>query len=241
MHPKVFNMKSERCLVCMGDVDQGMDLVGWLKGDDIICGKCRKAFERIDVHTNLENIPCHILYTYNDELEDDLYRFKENRDIALAPIFFHLDVERINKRYRGFQIVIMPSNQEKIAMRSFHHMSEMLKAIKLPILDPFYKTKVHKQSLQTFLNRKNIQKIMKIKPGFTFPEAPLLIIDDVITTSATMKWACHLLEGHGYPIEILALSANPLFLEKAKKRKLVESIIAFKNRSDYNRKHKKGW
>ncbi|MEG0265512.1 MAG: ComF family protein [Erysipelotrichaceae bacterium] len=213
-------MKHESCLVCMQELDEGMDIIGWLKGDDNICGYCRKLFDQIDYHTKLDTYPLHILYTYKDDIENLIYCFKENRDIALAPIFFKQYTQYINRHYKGFTIVIMPSNQEKTQMRTFHAMLEMLKEVNLTIIDPFYKTKVHKQSLQSFKDRLKIQEIMKMKENIILPNTPLLLIDDVLTTASTIKWAFHLLSDHPYPIEGLVLSAHPLFLEKAKRVKV---------------------
>ena len=99
----------------------------------------------------------------------------------------------------------------------------MLKGIGLPFVEPFYKCKDHKQSLQSFENRHFIDQVIKRKDAFLLPEAPLLIIDDVCTSGSTLACAYSLLQMHTYKIEALVLSAHPRFVESCDKKRLKTS------------------
>lgn len=160
----------------------------------------------------------HIVYEYNEFLESMLFQMKEGRDIALAPVFFHDVMKQISKKFRHYVVVRMPSAKEKTMERGFHPLQEMLKSCTLQQIDPFYKTSNHKQSLQSIEHRKIITQVMQKKPDVNLPNRKLLLIDDVCTSGATLRHALHLLHDHKQKIEIITLSAHPLFLQECKER-----------------------
>lgn len=224
---------NEYCSICFEQIDKGCGFLDWLSGDHIICGNCQRLFHISDVDTYIETLPIHVLYQYDEELENLIYQYKESRDIALAPVFFYNHVKQIQKRYKGYHIVIMPSNEEKIKERTFHHMLEMLRDIHLPIIDPFTKTSYRKQSLQTLEERYHIADIITLKQDVDIPDTPLLLVDDVLTTGSTIKAAYHLLKQHTYKIEALLLCAHPRFLEicpQNRKRTILKSYLKRKER-----------
>lgn len=206
-------MKQDTCCICFQNIEQGLTIADWIAQDSCICGNCKKEFVRLQKQTTWQHIPIHIEYLYNDFLENLLYQFKESRDIALKEVFFYDCIKKINDKYRHYQIVIMPSSYEKIEERNFHHMLEMLNKCKLPIMDPFEKISNHKQSLQSFEERQNIGTYIRIKPNAKLLEKPILLVDDVITTGATIKYAYQQLIKHTTKIEAFILCANPLFVE----------------------------
>lgn len=206
-------MKHERCLICFEDIEQGLTLSEWIMQDNCICGLCKKQLLLLNKHILWNGIPLHILYEYNEFLENLIYQFKENRDIALREVFFYDHIKKLNDKFRHYQIVIMPSAYEKIQERGFHHMIEMLKRCRLPITDPFEKIQNHKQSLQSVKERQNIGSYIRIKQNAKLLNKPILLIDDVITTGATLNYAYQQLFKHTTKIEALVLCANPLFVE----------------------------
>ena len=65
-----------------------------------------------------------------------IFQFKEGRDIALRPVFFHEVMQELNDKFRQYAIVLMPSSKEKMLERGFLPVREMLKACKLEIIEP---------------------------------------------------------------------------------------------------------
>lgn len=206
-------MNHNLCLLCFQDIDHHASFSSWLAHNSYLCGDCLRQLQVLDLHTSIEGLPLHILYSYNEFLENMLYQYKENRDIALHCVFFHTYMKKINVKFRQYQIVIMPSSKEKIQERGFHHLREMLKDCKLPILDPFEKIGNRKQSLQSYKERQNIASYIQLKGNYDISNRPILLVDDVITTGATLKHAYHLLSGHTSKIEALVLCAHPRFVE----------------------------
>lgn len=205
------------CRLCFAPIHQHLTLQRYLMSSPLLCGDCFALLHFVNVQVKLDHCRMHILYEYNEFLETMLFQFKEGRDIALAPVFFHDVMNQLFKKYRHYVIVRLPSGKEKTMERGFEPLQEMLATCKLQQIDPFYKISNHKQSLQSYENRKNITQVIKRKPNMQLPNKKLLVVDDVCTSGATLTHALHLLQGHKKNIEILTLSAHPLFLQECKK------------------------
>lgn len=213
-------MKEEYCRLCMEEIHKKISVFDYLKQDQLLCTSCKMQLKRINRRTHLENIPLTILYEYNDFLENMIFQYKEGHDVALRDIFFYEDIKVLNDKYRHYTIVLMPSSQEKLCERGFVPVEDMLTRCKLPIIEPFYKSENHKQSLQSFKDREHIKDVIHRKPGFKLPKTKLLLVDDVCTSGSTLKYAYQLLKQHTYKIEALVLSAHPLFVESCDEKGL---------------------
>ena len=156
----------------------------------------------------LEQLSIHILYEYNDFLENMIYQWKEQRDVALRQSFIQLYVKQINRKYKNYTIVFMPSSENKTKMRGFHSLEQLYLDVSLPKVHLFEKIGDHKQSIQGFDKRKEINKYIKLKEGVMIPQTPLLLVDDVCTSGSTLLHAYFLLQGHKYKIKALVLCAN---------------------------------
>lgn len=213
-------MKQERCLYCFENIQNGLSFYDWLKQDEVLCGNCKSSLHVLQLDTRIEHMPLHILYEYNEAMESMIFQLKEGRDIALAPIFFHSFRKKIIDRYRHSSIVLLPSSKEKYVERGFQPVKEMLKGIPMNIVEPFYKSENHKQSLQNFENRAQIDRIIQRDYNVALPNTPLLLLDDVCTSGSSLKRAYDLIKEHTYKIEALVLCAHPLFVESCDKKGL---------------------
>lgn len=185
----------------------------------MLCGNCLTALEVANKVVRCNGYRMYILYVYNTFIESMLFQYKEGRDIALAPVFFHMIVYQLQIRFRNYVIVLMPSSKEKTLERGFHSLYEMVCYCKLPIIDPFYKIENRKQSLQSFENRKKISQVIKLKPDYILPNKKLLLLDDVCTSGSTIAHAYHLLKHHKCKIDAFVLSAHPRFILDCEKKK----------------------
>lgn len=222
-------LKEKYCRLCMQNLTKQQTIFDFIQQDQMLCTPCRQQLKRIDIHVIWKGIPLHILYEYNDFLENMIFQYKEGHDTALQDVFFYEDINKLYDRFRHYAIVIMPSSEEKIEERGFMPVKAMLSRCRLPIIEPFYKSENHKQSLQSFENRALIRNVIHLKPGFRLPAKKLLLVDDVCTSGSTLECAYHLLEKHTYKIEAVVLSAHPLFVEscdeKGLKKKRFFSIL----------------
>lgn len=212
------------CPVCFSSRSTDQTLGNWFWNRDILCGGCRLYFIPANGFFELGELRVFALYQYEEQIENLLYQYKENRDAALADIFFWLNAKQITRRYRGYTMIGMPSSADKIAERGFHHLKRMLEVVQLPYADLFEKDTAYKQSLKSGAERKEIKFHMRLRKDAVIPNTPLLLVDDVCTTGATLKHAYKLLEKHTMDMEALVLSAHEKITihsddEKALRRK----------------------
>ena len=198
------------CKYCFQDIDTQQDFTHWLWQDALLCGTCAHQLQVVKKTISFDALKVHVLYRYNDFLESMLFQYKEGRDIALKDVFFHEYTKYIERRYRGYTLVLMPSSEAKTKERGFHALASMLTHIHLHKISLFYKSENRKQSLQSLQQRQHIDEVIHVKEGETVPQTKLLLIDDVCTTGATLKCAYHLLQSHTMKIEALVLCAHPL-------------------------------
>lgn len=205
------------CKICFNHLDEGCTLKEYLFEDDVICGNCRHKFIKNERIYNYKNLRIHAFYIYDDYLENLLFQYKEGRDIALQNIFLWKNKEKLNDIFRHHTCVIMPSHEDKIKERGFHHIKEMLSITNIKIEDCFMKTKNYKQSLQRSKNREKIIDViqLKYKPKYNY-----YFFDDVITTGNTLLTAYEKLGLKDEIIDVYALSVHPHFVELCDKEKL---------------------
>lgn len=213
-------MKHTRCLYCFGDIEHQLTWYDWWKQDSLLCGACKARLQRLDLDTCIDQLPLHVLYTYNEDLESMIFQYKEGRDIALAPVFFYEDRKKMFDRYRHYTIVLLPSSEEKLKERGFQPVKQMLEDLPFKTIEPFYKSSNHKQSLQSYENRKNIDQVIHRNHAICLPDTPLLLVDDVCTSGSSLKRAYDLIKEHRYKIEAFVLCAHPLFVESCDKKGL---------------------
>lgn len=212
----------EVCKYCFKNVHKRETIFHYIQKESLLCGACRAQLVPLGKCGLFENLKITILYEYNDFIESMIFQFKEGRDIALKEVFFHEFIQKINDKFRHYTVVLMPSSKEKTMERGFLPVKEMLNQCTLPIVEPFYKTNNHKQSLQNYKNRKLISQVMQRNENIVIPATPLLIVDDVCTSGSTIFSAYQKLLPHTYNIEALVLAAHPLLVEKCDEKGLLK-------------------
>lgn len=204
----------KRCLLCQQWVNQHQAFRHWLSCDTCLCGDCQKMLHRLHTTRMLAGMKLHILYEYDDFLENLLFQYKEGGDVALRSLFFYEDKRYLEKRYKGYTLLLMPSGKEKTKERGFHALAEMTRQLQLPILQPFYKSENRKQSTLSYEQRQHIGDIMHLDEHVVIKGKKLLLVDDVCTSGATLHSAYQLIKDKGVTTEALALCAHPLFLKQ---------------------------
>ena len=84
------------CLICNASLDEIHSFEDLYAKHRTICTDCQKQFKPIRKIFRIQNREWHNLYQYDDFLERLFFRYKEQRDILLAPVF----LERVQERLK---------------------------------------------------------------------------------------------------------------------------------------------
>lgn len=195
-----------RCLMCGKELGES-SFRDVLVGEDPLCSLCRKQWEKKDIKFVLDGIDVEANYVYNDAFSSALIQFKECGDEALKDIFLYEVKNKLKRKYRGYTLCCMPSSLEKLNSRGFSHLQEMFSCLNMETLEPFIKnTNVSQKETPGYL-RKNMSHEIQLKCGVVLPKK-LLLVDDTITSGATLKGAIACLSTQQHKIKIYCVSAN---------------------------------
>ncbi|NBJ65181.1 ComF family protein [bacterium c-19] len=203
----------KRCYMCDHPINSKQDLYRWLKCDSLLCGACLRKLIPLRKTYQHQGMKLHVLYAYNEFIENMLFQYKEGLDTELRFCFLHEDRRYIEKRYKGHTLALMPSSKEKTQARGFHALAEMSNVLRLKKIQPFYKTEDRKQSSLNYEQRLQIGEIIRLDATKTLLKKKLVLFDDVCTSGATLTKAYELLKQENIVAEALVLCAHPLFIQ----------------------------
>lgn len=199
--------KIKYCKLCFEPI-KGMGILDLLMQNPLICEKCQKKFAPIFSKFYIDGIKGMSIYDYDQTIREYLFQLKGAFDVEIAPIFLLPFARFLRFRYRKFILVPAPSSGESNLQRGFNHVQEIFSVLRLPIINVFKKTSVVKQVGLTYEQRQNIIKHIEIKDASRLQGKKVLLVDDVMTTGATLKAMIALLKRAGIlKIEILVLSS----------------------------------
>jgi Predicted amidophosphoribosyltransferases len=181
------------------------DLVSMFVVNDNLCYWCRRQMKYKKVQFKLNELMVESFCVYQDISKEMLIQYKELFDEALYPLFFYPIRKYVKKKYRGYVIVDIPSHTNKVKQRGFNHLKRMLEVINLPQQTLFSKNILIEQKHLSFAKRQEnslnlLELIGKV------PNKPILLVDDVCTSGATLLAAIEKIKGHRYPIKALTFS-----------------------------------
>lgn len=198
-----------RCLLC--DKEKIDSDVFDIFSEDKLCHECRNKWEKKENIFRFEGKKLRSSYVYNEAFADALLQYKECYDEALKDIFLYEVKNKLKLIYRGYTMVLMPSSTKKEEERGFSHLKLMFSSLKLPMIEPFIKIDERSQKGTNVEERKKITKSIKLKEGIILPNK-LLLVDDVITTGATLSTAIALLPSNHKDIQIYTVSYSKMWL-----------------------------
>lgn len=193
-------------MLCDQSLEQDISIVDYLFRKTKLCGTCYQSLIFKPQKIQVEEFKVQSYYLYNEGFKRLLLQYKEAYDEALAPLF----LERLHTtllRYRHYTIVFVPSSQENIARRGFHHLQTIFQNYKT--LDLFYKSKNHNQNHLNAVQRQEIKQYIHIKP-IPLPKK-ILLVDDVLTSGSSVLSCARLLKNKAVKLKIFVLSYNHLW------------------------------
>lgn len=139
------------------------------------------------------------VYRYNHFLKDLISRFKYRGDYALVEVFRHDMREVFTTQFKSIskdtRLVPIPLSEQRLASRAFNQAEAIAQLLPYPIAPLLKRTTSEKQAKK---NRK--QRLSMDNPFQYIGEAcpsPVIIIDDIYTTGATIHHAARVLKENG--------------------------------------------
>ena len=173
----IFN-EGNRCIKCDSPI----------KEDNIICDHCKKG------KRHFSNLYCPFLY--QGVVRKSILRFKSDGAKYLAHPFATFITQRLEVNEIDFDIIVpVPSHKNTIRKRGYNPAKvladEIGKLLNKPVADILVKTTATKN--QKYLNyeerQSNLENTIWLADSALIKNKNILIVDDIITTSATIE-AC---------------------------------------------------
>ena len=176
-----------------------------------ICDRCLFKLKPIFKFFKIDGVDALSIYEYDELIKEKINLYKGCEDYELKDIFvepFKLELEAI---YDGYKIVPIPSYFEDDQKRCFNHVVEIFKCLDLKMYRCLIKTENIKQKELNYEDRQKIGDILEFDKNFVVKNKKILIVDDVITTGASMKAAIKIIKNNGAKkIKVLCIAKREL-------------------------------
>lgn len=180
-----------------------------------LCEKCLRKLDFVDNKFKILGYDTKVLYFYNDFMAHLIADYKFNRNTSLYKVFGSIVYDFLEEKdLLNFDYLLtIPSSKTVLTKRGFDHVRLMcdffIKDTRLKYLDSFKKIKNTKT--QHILSREDRE--LNLKNSFFIDEdlsgKSVLVIDDIITSSNTMKEVIKTLrKKNPKKIEIIALASS---------------------------------
>jgi len=204
------------CLICGKSIRYNSTLLSLYYVSDCLCETCRDKIPLRRKNIMINHHRVEGLFVYEGLLKECLIQYKEMNDEALASMFLFKYAYYIYYKYRDYILVPVPSSKESIEKRGFKHVNKMFEITGLPIVELFQKDADVNQKKANYAQRQKISEHIVLTKEIDKSQK-ILIVDDVLTTGASMKACFKLLENYEN-VSGLCISYNEIYLQRKNKR-----------------------
>ena len=168
------------------DIISGRELVG----GGIVSEETESRLLNLKKLRKLNNI--YYIWDYNEEFKKLIFSYKYNRKKSLAKLIAGLieeEFEYIIQKEKIDFIVSVPINKKRESERGYNQVDEILKQLNVNYVE--IKRVKNTEKMHKLLNEKlreeNIRGSFRIGSDFDFKNKKILLVDDIITTGATLR------------------------------------------------------
>lgn len=197
-----------QCFSCRNEIEE----------DKFICTKCLKGIRKVDSYFYLSDIKSYSFAYYSSSIKKLINNFKYNGDFYCGEYLAELLGEKIrDENIEADIITFVPSSKKAFKKRGFNQCEVLAKVLSKNIGIPCVNTllRVKDGQEQKRLSRDerllNMEQVFQIIEDLTLENKKILLIDDVVTTGATLVSCCNQLRK--YPeIEIIILTVAKSYI-----------------------------
>lgn len=133
------------------------------------------------------------LYIYNEPMKEYLHQYKFLQDVALARVF----APKLQQAFQAKEgiVVPIPMHPEKLVLRTFAQVDELLNAAHIPFQNLLMKTTSTTQGKKT--KRERLETTNLFEAITSIEATNYILFDDIYTTGATIHHAAKILKDAG--------------------------------------------
>lgn len=167
------------------------------------CSRCLSKFEKAGkqfdftdfIGTSYEGAVDSVtsLYSYNEAMKSYLHQYKFLQDIALAQVFAE-ELRHLFEVREGI-VVPIPMHPEKLMLRTFAQVDELLNSAEVPFQHALAKTATNEQGRKSKKERLEASPLFEVTGKIEAHH--YILFDDIYTTGATIHHASKVLKEAG--------------------------------------------
>lgn len=182
-----------------------------LNQDFHVCDRCMYDSKPQFISYKINGIKALSIFSYNDYMRSKIFQYKGCEDYELKDFFLTPYKIELLTIFGGYTMVPIPSFIEDDNKRGYNHVVEVFSTLGLEISKCLIKTKNIKQKELSFADRQKIGNIIEFDKKFDIKNKKVLLVDDIVTTGASMKAAVALMKKAGVKkIRILTIAKRVL-------------------------------
>ena len=161
--------------------------------DQCLCLSCEKGIRKVQGAYNLDNIDTYSVAYYAQSIKRLIINFKYSGDFYCGEYLAKLLKEKFEEeKLDGDLITFVPSSKKALKKRGFNQCEVLAKTLSKELGIPYINTldRVKQGKEQKRLSREerilNMQAAFKVKNNLLLKGKKIILIDDVVTTGATL-------------------------------------------------------